>query len=529
MQSSPLDPQLLPEEVFPVVVIGAGLAGLTAALHLAERGITPLVLEADQRDVGGRISGGWEETFEHEGRVWSFPTEHGMHALWGGYDNMRATLDRFVSVELKPSPGEVWINRWGYTVTRMEAGSAVRYSWLPAPFHYLQLLLRPRFWTTITPLDFLSLPGFLFSVLVTAGFDPIREKIALDGLMMRDYFGGWTSNLKATFVGLGKNLLAAPMEEISFAAFVAAMRFFTLLNRSDWHPHFFPSDAHTALIQPMLDKLEALDGWVMVGTTAKALARTPNGWRVIVDDAARGGERSLEAAQVILALDPPATDRLLSAHPDTAAEVPRLRIPGGLRTTTARLWFTKTPTQSGASGMLTGDFMYDNFFWLDQLQPPFAAWREAVGGSTIELHLYGTDRQVDQPDKVLIQRALDEVLSAYPELRDTFIHGAIRRNSKTQSVFRIPTANSLHVRSPYPRIFACGDWIGHPTPSLWMERSCTTAIAAANEVLTIYGCEPYPILEPTPPEPLARWLGAGVYGLRRLMNPPYQWIRRSRR
>ncbi len=42
----------------PVHIIGAGLAGLTAALHLAERGITPIVLEADSLWAGGRLSGG---------------------------------------------------------------------------------------------------------------------------------------------------------------------------------------------------------------------------------------------------------------------------------------------------------------------------------------------------------------------------------------------------------------------------------------------------------------------------------------
>ncbi len=235
-------------DIFPVTIIGGGLAGLTAAVHLAERGIPPLVLEADQLWAGGRLSGGAAETFEYNGRDWSFPTEHGIHALWGGYGNMRATLDRFTDTQLQPSDGEEWINRWKRAVRHVEAGRAVRSRGLPAPFHYLQLLFRPRFWSTITPLDFLSLPGFLASLLWTVGYDPILEESALDGLMMKEYFRGWTPNLKATFIGLGKNLLAAPEDEITLTGFIAALRFFTMLRRDLWHPYFFCGDAHAYLI-----------------------------------------------------------------------------------------------------------------------------------------------------------------------------------------------------------------------------------------------------------------------------------------
>jgi heterodisulfide reductase subunit A-like polyferredoxin len=38
------------------IIIGGGVAGLTAALHLAERGLKPLILEASAR-IGGRLSG----------------------------------------------------------------------------------------------------------------------------------------------------------------------------------------------------------------------------------------------------------------------------------------------------------------------------------------------------------------------------------------------------------------------------------------------------------------------------------------
>ena len=84
---------------FPVVIVGGGLAGLLAAAHLAGRGIPPLLLEADSQYAGGRLQGGAAETFTYAGREWSFASEHGMHALWGGYDNLRAALDRFAPLE----------------------------------------------------------------------------------------------------------------------------------------------------------------------------------------------------------------------------------------------------------------------------------------------------------------------------------------------------------------------------------------------------------------------------------------------
>ncbi len=515
-------------EMFPVIIIGGGLAGLTAALHLAERGLTPLVLEADQLWAGGRLSGGDPETFEYGGRTWDFPTEHGMHALWGGYVNMRATLERFLDIELVASPGEMWINRWGREVRRVEAGSAVRSRWLPAPFHYLQLLFRPRFWTTITPLDFLSLPGFLVSVLLTVGFDPLRERRPLDGLMMDEYFRGWTPNLKATFIGLGKNLLAAPAEEISLTGFIAAIRFFTMLNREAWHPYFLPADAHTALIAPMIAKLEELGGGIVYGATAQSLHRTESGWRVRIDDARRG-QRSAEAEHVILALDPPAAAEVLRAAADTADVAANIRFPGGIHTSTVRLWFNKAPTDAIASGMFTGDFAFDNYFWLDQMQAPFRAWHAATGGSTIEMHLYATSKDNDQPDNILILQGVNEVVRTFPELRGAFVHGAVRRNSKTQTIFRVPTDDCLAVRTPLPEVYACGDWIDWDTPSLWMERSCTTAIAAANQVLLARDCEPFPLLDPPPPGVVARRLGQLVAGGRKLIGRPLIALRRGRK
>jgi carotenoid phi-ring synthase / carotenoid chi-ring synthase len=497
---------------FPVVIIGAGLAGISAALHLAERGIPPLLLDSDQLWPGGRIAGGEPDIFEHQGKRWSFPSDHGVHALWGNYDNLRALLARFAPLELIESEGEEWINRWGRKVSVVEAGTAVRSGWLPAPFHYLQLLFRPRFWRTITPLDFLSLPGFLFSILWTVGMDPIAEGEALDGLLMEEYFRGWTPNLRATFTGVGVNLMAAPAESISMMGFIAALRFYTLLRRDSWAMQYFPGNLHTCVVAPLLKALEERGGQIRKGVTAQRLERAGNGWRIVVDDMNIPGSRAIYAEQVLLAVQPPAAQRLLSSSPETAEISARLKFPGAVRNLTVRLWFDAQPRQGAPSGMFTGDFLPDNFFWLHRLQPEFKDWA-ATGGSAIEVHLYAKDDVQEQPEKVLIVTVVNEVLRAFPELKGHFIYGALRRNSRNHTEFRVPTADSLHIETPWPNLYACGDWIGYPSPAFWMERATVTGIAAANQVLKAQGCEPFEPIAPRKAEGLARglgWLSRGI-------------------
>ena len=514
------------DSLFPVVVIGSGLAGLTAAIHLAERDIPPLVLEADSEWPGGRLAGGAPTAFEYKGRVWSFKTEHGAHALWGGYDNMFAMLDRFLQLKLCETGGEEWINRWGSQVQSVEAGSPVYKSWLPAPFHYLQLLLKPGFWSVITPLDFLSVPGILTSILMTLGFDPIREGIALDGLLMKDYFRGWTPNLRAAFTGLGHNLLAAASDNITLAGFIAAMRFYTMLRRDAWKLQYLPGNSHDCLIKPLIDGIKQRGGLVMTGTRAITLTRMDEYWQVLVEDARLGGVRSIDARHVILAVEPSAAQELLTSSPDTAEKATVIKFPPVMRNATARLWFDASPRPGAPCGMFTGDFALDNFFWLHRLHEEFFPWHEVTGGSAIEVHLYATDDILDQTDIMLTILATSEVQRAFPTLRNHFVYGAIRRNGQTQTQFVVPTRNSLSVETPWPDILACGDWVAHPSPSFWMERCCVTGIEAANAVLKAHEAEPFSLIPPRQPEWLAQALGNAVRAGRWLFTPILRMLRK---
>ncbi len=500
-----------------VVVIGAGLSGLSAALCLAERGLPPLVLEADPRFAGGRVAGGALVEFEHRDQTWQFRGEHGIHGFWSQYHNLLALLGRnHILPRFSPAIEEEWILGSGGRVRRAAAGSAIRSSIFPAPFHYAMMFLRPRFWTMLGLRDWLSIPLVIGRLFAAMSIDPLREGKSLHGLTLEDFCHGWSPSLRAFFAGLARSGLSAHPDEVPLDGFIAFLRFYTLLRRDAWAFSYLTTDSGTALIEPMLARLQALGGEAILGAQVTWLAREGEGWRIRFDFDGRPIETL--ARYVVLATDAPAAQCILQQSPDTAPQASALTFPAGLPTATIRLWFDSAPHFGPEAGIFTGDFILDNFFWLHRFQTDFAVWHAATGGSAIEAHVYGPPEVIERPDVALIAQMIADVRRAWPELGHP-IHYALRRNAATHTLFKIGTSDDrLGTHTPWPGIVACGDWIRHPTPALFLERACVTGIDAASAVLEALGKEPWPILPHAKPELLAGLLEKVFRGSRQAMR-----------
>jgi hypothetical protein len=205
-----------------------------------------------------------------------------------------------------------------------------------------------------------------------------------------------------------------------------------------------------------------------------------------------------------------------------------MNFPAGLRNSTVRLWFDTQPRAGSPGGMFTGDCFADNFFWMHRLHQEFLEWG-ASGGSTIEMHLYAPEKELNQIDQALISRAAVDVYRAFPTLRGHLVHATVRHNEAAQTRFRVPTAETLHVETPWEGVYACGDWVGYPSPTMWMERSVVTGIAAANCVLERNGAQPFDIMPVPQPELLVRAIGAVLQVGRRLSRPFTGTLRQLRR
>lgn len=508
-----------------VIIIGAGVAGLTAALHLAERGLKLLVLESAAR-VGGRLAGGDEITVNGA----TFRLEHGVHGIWSPYRNFNAMLARHnLRPVFVPADDETWIYRHHGFTNLANIGKSIRRSFIPAPFHYLNLFLNPRFLWALDIRDWFHLFSVWGGLVFALGVDPLGENQPLEGLTLGGLTRNWSPALRAVFLGLARNALSADPQDVPLSGFLAFLRFYTLLRRDSWVFSYLPDEGGMAVTEPLASRVQALGGEIRLNTTVDRLTAESAGWVV------HSGDQVFAAEQVILAVESRAAQRILTPlacglppifdEPQSkmgGAEGGRLFFPRSTENAVLRFWFSAKPRRGSEAGMFSGEFTGHNFFWLDRIYNQYRRWGRETGGSALEIHIYGPPEVLARPDAVLLAQVLQEVNSVWPELRSARLGQHLQRNPETHTLPAVGLVEChLGTVTPWPGLFCAGDWVRHPSPALFLERAVVTGISAANEALKLRGLEAWALLEPLPAE-------APAAAIEKLMRRGRQRIREKR-
>ncbi|HEX5840626.1 MAG TPA: FAD-dependent oxidoreductase [Anaerolineales bacterium] len=483
------------KERYEAIIVGGGIAGLSAALHLAERGLKPLILESGER-VGGRLAGGQE--IEVNG--YCFPGEHGVHGIWSSYVNLKSMLQRHdILPQLIPAEEEQWIYRTGSFIGRAPLGSLIRNSRLPAPLHYIQLFLLPQFLWMLDIRDWASLVNVWSTLVMAIGVDPFVEDQPLEGLTFGEGLRRWGPALRSLFFGLTRNGLSTDPDRVPLAGFLAFLRFYTLMRRDAWRFDYLPNGSGE-VCEDLAARISQLGGEVRLRSRATRLEKNGE-WTAHFD--CDGLTRSASASFVILACDSPAAESIIR----NSFPAEGLFFPHGLAHAVIRLWFVREPRKGPEAGIFSGDFVMHNFFWLHRIYEAYRTWHEETGGSCIEVHVYGPQSVLAQTDAVLLTNVLTDFYRAFPELRGHLIKPHIQRNAATHTLPALGGRGThLGIETPWKNLFCAGDWVRHETPAFFLERACATGIEAANRVLANTGSETFDLQAYPPPEPLAAWI-----------------------
>jgi len=451
------------------VVVGGGIAGLTAATALAERGIAVELFERESY-WGGRV-GGWTTTLGDGSTV---GMSRGFHAFFRQYYNLRELLRR-AGTELLPLTDYPLVDEHGRTDTFRGIPST-------PPWNALGFALRsPTF--TVADLFRVDARAALDLVNVTVpGTYERLDTLDAESFLARVRFPEAARHL--AFDVFSRSFFADP-RELS-AAELAVMFHLYFLGSAEGLLFDVPRDPFHALWSPLVARLNELGAKTHPGTAVTEIDRRDKGFGVRTRD----GEH--EADAVVLALDLAGLRDLVAASPGLGTAAWRAQI-AAQRTAppfvVRRLWLDRPVRADRHPFLATGGLPpLDNISVLDRYDADARAWARKSGGSVVELHAYAS------PGEDVPARLLDRLHELYPETGQATVLGdRIERREDCPlfapgTYFRRPP-----VVTPVPGLTLAGDGIRVDLPVALMERAATTGWQAANHLLGGWGLAGHPL------------------------------------
>jgi squalene-associated FAD-dependent desaturase len=481
-----------------VLIVGGGLAGLTAAVGLADAGLKCVVVEATDR-LGGRAQSTIDEKTGD-------PVHIGPHILLSEYPNMLRLLDR-----LGTRKQLVWQTDRFVRIVDGRYAVDMKHSALPAPLHYAPSLARDR---SLRRRDVLSnIPVSIFAAQLdeqdVLRLDNVNASAFLRSMGVTEHF------IQRFWAFASMAIMNVPIELCSAGALLRFYR--QLIGHKSYHVGF-PSGGLGDLFAPGAKAyLERSGSSVLLGHKVVSLS----GDRRRIGGAVLADGRRVGAGHTIAALPPQALAELVGRERRLEhrvfAELSRFQPCPYVST---YLWFDRklTDQRFWARAHRPDDLNCD-FYDLSNINRGWEKRSSLIATNAIFSH-----RAEGASDEEIVRRTQQELAEYLPE--------AARAKILHQRVHRIPMA--IHcpfpgteqlrppVRSPIDRLLLAGDWIATGLPSS-MESACMAGWQAVEAVLADVGRPQQLAIAQKEVEGLVRFAyrAGRAIGLRRLPR----WVR----
>jgi isorenieratene synthase len=453
-----------------VAILGAGIAGLTAASTLAERGYRVCLIEKASY-LGGKL-GSWQVELE-PGR--SVRVSHGFHAFFKHYYNLNRFLDTCGAMKGLRSIGD-------YVILSRD-GREQRFAALPKTpvLNLLGMLFRGAF----SLQDALRAPGRdCYGIFLEYDRDTTFREF--DGLSYADFVkrAQLPPSLELAF-GTFARAFFASSDRLSMAELVKAFHFY-YLSHDGGLVYDFPSDDYEPwLLAPLRRRLTNLGVDIRLGTTVTQLERTSSGFTVDGE----GFDR------VILATDAGSAATLMAHSQGFSAETLSAfgSLHAGQRYAVWRIWIDRDLRENIPVFVIT-----EKMRALDSVTAFHRFERSTVdalaGRSEFVLELHSYAVADDLPDDEVKQALLDDLVSYFPELRGLQIrHEAFQLRADFTAFHVGDFAGRPGTDVGTPGLYCAGDWVKLPFPAMLLEAACSSGYLAANAMLDVDGLRGEPI------------------------------------
>jgi len=456
-----------------VGIIGAGLAGISAAIYLAERNFNVTVFERDSF-LGGKV-GSWPVNFEDG---YQTNVEHGFHAFFRQYYNLRNLL-------VKINAYENLIPIADYLIMTKDLGNYSFREIKPTPVENILSMRKSGIYSFK---DILKNPKFskLTSLL---NYDREKTFEKFDGKSFKDFADevNLPPQMKLMFTTFSRAFFAEP-QYISMAELIKSFHFYFLSNDYGLIYDVLNDDFEHTLWKLAENYLKKHNAKIKLSTAVNSVEKDENNFIV----------NNEQFEYLIMASDIKGIKNIISNsgfiksnHFDFYSQINQQK--QSQCYAVLRVWIDKDVRKDVPFFIFTDALkILDSVTVYHRMEKASENWVQKNGGGIFELHSYALPD--DFPGNEVREQLLQEFESYFPEIKNYKIKYKYLQIRDDFTAFHTNLFNNRpEFKTEIENLYLAGDWIKLDCPAMLMEAATTSALYCANDILRKEGLKQEPM------------------------------------